>query len=248
MKHRFYDLNVNGRVEEILKNAEILGWDGICLTREFNRDFREFHDEVSGLESNLDILLGARISAPIQKNARKALDLADVILVGGGDEIVNRKASECWEVDILSHPERNQSKDFMHQRNSGIDHVMARFMRERGIAIEINLSEVLNSSRILRARILGRMRQNVILARRYKTPMVLTSGTRDMWGLRAPGELMAFGRCLGMTDLEAKNAVSPTGILRKVRDRKDTNVILKGLEVIDWGGSKPEKKRMYGWY
>jgi len=246
MNRRFYDLNVDGKEpDEILKTAEILEWDGICLTRKFDKNFGKFCDEVSGL----DVLIGAMVTSPVQKNARNALEPADIILVDGGDEAINRKASECWEVDILAHPERNSNKDFMHQRNSGIDHIMARFMHERCIAIEISFAEVLNSSGISRARILGRMRQNVILAKKYKTPVVLTSGARDKWGLRAPGDLMAFGRCLGMTELEARGAVCPAGILKKVRDRKNPNVILNGLEVLDWGKSKPrEKKRLYGWY
>jgi len=247
MNRRFYDLNVSGKADD-LKTAEGLEWDGVCLSRKFDKNFGKFCDEVSGLKPELDILIGARIEAPVRKNARKAIELADLILVDGGEEAVNRKASECWEVDIISHPDRNSSKDFMHQRNSGIDHIMARFMQDRCIAIEINFAEVLNSYGILRARILGRMMQNVILARKYNTPVVITSGAQDRWGLRAPRELMAFGKCMGMTDLEAKNAVSPAGIIKKTRDRKDPNVILKGLEVLDWGKSKSREKKMYGWY
>jgi len=249
MNRRFYDLNVGGEAEEILKTAEILEWDGVCLSRRFDKGFGRFCEEVSGLKSGLDILLGAEVGTPVQRNARKALEMADVIIVTGGDESVNRKASECWEVDILSHPERNFGKDFMHQRNSGIDHIMARFMQERCIAIEINFAEVLNSYGISRAKILGRMRQNVVLSRKYKTPVVLTSGAMDRWGLRAPRDLMAFGKCLGISEAEAKDAVSPLGIVKKVNDRKNPDVILKGLEVLDWGRSNPkDKKRMYGWY
>ncbi len=238
MKHIFYDLNVGAGDEEILKTAQILGWNGVCST-----------GKARGGGSGLDLLTGAVISTPVRKSARKALDSADLILVDGGDESVNRKAAECWEVDVLAHPERNTNKDFMHQRNSGIDHIMARFMKERCIAIEINFAEVLNSSGNARARILGRMRQNVMLARKYKTPVVLTSGARDKWGLRAPGELMAFGKCLGMTELEARTAVCPAALLKKVSDRKNPDVILKGLEVLDWGKSRPrDKKKEYGWY
>ena len=88
-----------------------------------------------------------------------------------------------------------------------------------------------------------------MLARKYGTPLVLTSGARDKWGLRAPGELMAFGKCLGMTELEARDAVSPAALLKKVSDRKNPNVILKGLEVLEWGKSKSkDKKKMFGWY
>lgn len=257
MNNKYYDLHVSAKdFEEKIELAEHLGWNGICLVEDFDSNFKSFSEKIKNVKekSKIDILIGAKISTKIpneiQRKSRAALEYADLILVDGGDEDINRAASECWEVDILCHPEII-GKDFMDQKNSGVDHIMARFMSERVIALEIDFSRILNSYGMLRSQMMGRMRQNVMLARKYEVPIVITSNAEDRWSLRAPRELISMGLSLGMTGETAKKAVeeNPLKIIKKSRDRKDPNVIMKGLEVIDWGNSKPmEKKRMYGWY
>lgn len=259
----YYDLHLHlneglNDLKERIKLAEHMGWDGICLTVDFQgtEALEEFSERISDMrtETEMELFSGAEITAKslqeLRKNSRKALSFVDIILVKGGGDEINRSAAECWEVDILCHPEKLVERDFMKQRNSGMDHVMAKLMAERLIGIEFNFSEILNSYGMLRSQILGRMHQNVMLARKYKALMILTSGARDRWGLRAPRELLAIGKMLGMTQGEAKSAVSenPSRILQKSRDRRDPNIILKGLRVMEWGDQKPRKKRMFGWY
>jgi ribonuclease P/MRP protein subunit RPP1 len=270
----YYDLHVHpekrgeDNIEGTIKIAEKLGWGGICLVEYFqekkSKDFKNFSEEVSKVkkQTNLDleIFIGAKIRGEnIRREARKALQFADIILVHGGINGINRKASECWEVDILCHPESVEGeekkimKDFIHQKNSGLDHVIAKLLSEKKIALEINFSQVLNSRGILRVQKIGRMKQNILLARKYKVPLIITSGAGDEFSLRAPRELAAFGRTIGgMTDKEVKDAIekNPLELIKKVEDRKNPDIILKGLEVLDWGKQekKKEKKKMYGWY
>jgi ribonuclease P/MRP protein subunit RPP1 len=258
-----YDLHVrlNGGLNDLegrVKLAEQLGWDGICLTADFQdiKTLKVFSDRISDMrkETVMDLFSGAEITGKsaqgFQKDSRKALDYVDLILVRGGGDEVNRSAAECWEVDLLCHPEKLAEKDFMKQRNSGIDHVMAKFMAERLIGMEFNLTEILNSYGMLRSQVLGRMHQNVVLARKYSVSMILTSGGQGNWELRAPRDLISIGNILGMTPGEAKEAVSenPSKILRKSGDRKNPNILLKGLDVVEWGDQKQRGKRAYGWY
>lgn len=258
MKNKYYDLHVSAKdFEEKIKIAEHLGWSGICLVKEFNSNSKSFSEEIKILKEKvkIEIFVGAKISTKIpkevQKKSRAALEYADIILVDGGDENINRAASECWEVDILCHPEKTSDRDFMDQKNSGIDHIMAKFMAERSIALEINFSKILDSYGMLRSQIMGRIGQNIQLAKKYKVPIIITSGSEGKWSLRSPRELEAVGLSLGMTKESAKKAIeeNPLKIIKKSEDRKNPNVIMKGLEVVDWGNSKPrEKKRMFGWY
>ncbi len=256
MTQKYYDLHINPEDLETVNIAERLGWGGICVVKDFDTNLREFSERIKLLKekSKVELFIGAEIKTEIPqeipKKARTALEYVDIILVSGGVEGVNRAVSECWEIDILCHPERTGEKDQMDYKNSGIDHVTAKFMSERFIAIEINFSEVLNSSGVLRSRILGRMRQNLVLAKKYNVPVVITSGARDVWGLRAPRELIAFGISLGMKEDYANACVEkiPGLIIKKAKDRKDPNVIMEGLEVVSWGNLTHQKKKMYGWY
>jgi len=187
-------------------------------------------------------------SKNIQQEVRRIRAKADVI-IAMGDEALNRMASECWEVDIIGSPEIHNGRDFMHQANSGIDRVIALACAERGIAVELNFSNILGSHGRKRAQILSRMAQNVRICRDCGCDMVITSGSRDKYGLRVPRDLMAFGILLGMTTEEARAAVStnPQKILKRTEDRNNPDIILKGLEVKKWGSQKKQKK-IYGWY
>ncbi len=188
-------------------------------------------------------------SKSVQQEARKVRQDAEVVIARGSDKI-NRLASECWEVDMIGSPELHGEKDFMHQSNSGIDYVIARACAERGIAVELNFSNALNSRGRKRTEIMARMAQNVRICRDTGCGAVITSGARDEHGLRAPRDLMAFGILLGMSPEEARATVSenPERIIGRHRDRTDPDIILKGLRVEKWGSEPREKKRICGWY
>ncbi len=234
---------------EKLEQLESLGWDCVCFTKEFGSGFSDFLREVEGLRKNspLRLLTGALLNKPVRRNARKALDKADLVFVEGQA----REASECWEVDIISHPEKEAERDFMKQRDSGVDHIIAKNMSERFIALELNFSDILHSRGRSRAILLGRIRQNIKIALKYNTPIVFTTGSDKLSDLRSPGEMVSLARVLGMDEEKAKATLSsnPSRLIEKSRKRRDPNTILKGLEVVDWGElKKPSRKKMYGWY
>ena len=196
-------------VAGVLDASKRFGWHGSCILGGSSK----------GTGQLISALISPRKPGDVQDMARQALEYADIIMVAGGDEEINRAASECWEVDVICHPERVSGKDPLDQKNSGIDDVMARFMAERGIAIEICLSELLSCYGVVRAQLMGRMRQNIMLAKKYKTPIIITSGARDRFGMRAPQDLCSLGITLGMDPGMAKKAVSdyPAMLIKKSR-------------------------------
>lgn len=219
----FFDLHTLQESKELTDFANQLGWARVVKPAEIR-------------------------SKNVQEEVRKVRKSADVIIASGEDSI-NLLASDCWEVDMIGSPETHDSGDFMHQMNSGIDYVIARACAEKGIAIELCFASVLNSYGRRRSQIIARMAQNVSICRDCGCDVIITSGAKDKYGLRAPRDLMAFGVLLGMSQEEAEQAVSrnPGRILKRSAGRRDPNIILKGLEVKKWG-SKPKEKRIYGWY
>ena len=186
-------------------------------------------------------------SKDIQQDSRRARK-SELVMVQGDDKTL-RLASDCWELDLIGSPEMHNDKDFMHQMNSGIDYVIARACAEKGIAIEFCFANVLNSHGRKRSQILARMAQNVQICRYSGCDMVITTGATEIYGSRLPRDLMAFGIVLGMSQEEAKNAISmnPKRILDRSARRMDPNIILNGLEVKKWA-SKQKEKKIYGWY
>lgn len=211
----------------------------------------EFYD-LNGIGDTADFgwtrsVIPRVVMKDILREARK--NRQEEVVIAGGNDNANRLASDCWEVDMIGSPERHNERDFMHQMNSGIDYVIARACAEKGIAIEFRFANVLGSRGRKRAQVLARMAQNVRICRKAGCDMVITSGSRDNHGLRAPRDLIAFGIVIGMSLKEAKAAVSenPGRILKRSGDRKNPDIILKGLEVKKWA-SKPKAKKTYGWY
>jgi len=255
MKRPFYDLHVKpDQTDQAYQTLAGIGWTGACRVTSGGPESKPAEERSVDLSLPMmrGVLITPKTPDSVQKMARCALESGtDIVLVAGGDEEINRAASECWEVDILCHPERVPGKDPLDQKNSGIDDVMARFMAERGIAIEICLSEILSCYGVVRAQVMGRMRQNIKLAKKYKTPIIITSGARDRFGMRAPQDLFSLGITLGMDAGMAKKAVSdyPAILIKKSSDRRGSDVLLAGLEVISWGTSKGnQNKKMFGWY
>ncbi len=215
-------------------------------------EFIDLHVEDPSLASPAGDIGWARVVSPIpissptlcqeaKKRARES-----IILVSGDPSIL-RNASECWEVDLVSPLEDHSSPDFMHYKNSGLDYQIARNCAERGIALELNISKILYSHGRKRAQIMARMSQNIQICRDTGCDIVITSGASDLYTLRSPRDLLAIGVLLGMAPAEAKAALTsvPARILKRLHDRNDPAVILKGLRVL----RGPHLKRKYhGWY
>jgi hypothetical protein len=101
-----------------------------------------------------------------------------------------------------------QRKDFMHQRGSGLNHIMARFANNNDIKIGFSFSTILNSAPVLRSKILGRIKQNIKLCRKYKVKTVIASFARSPFDMRSPENLVSFFTVLGMHPKEAKDSVN----------------------------------------
>lgn len=98
-----------------------------------------------------------------------------------------------------------------------LNHVLARHAAENSVAIDFNMNGIIYNRRGDRARIIGKMRDNLKLLRKYKAPMILTSNARSVYDLRAPREMIALAAMFGMSKEEATSALSdiPRDILAR---------------------------------
>lgn len=142
----------------------------------------------------------------------------------------NRTAVEARKVDILLSPEKSIKKDSLHHRNSGLNHVTCKLAQKNKIAIGFNFNDVLVSNGLKRAKILGRMMQNVKLCRKYKLRMLLGSFANDKWQMRAKNDLISFGIVLGMHPEEAQNSLKTAdSILEEKKEKK--YIVREGIKV-----------------
>lgn len=241
-----YDLLADARTIEAHRR---LGWDGICATVEFGAEFKK--NSENARKTGAEVKIGALLTKDVEKNARKALDMgAYLVLADGRSDDVARAASESWDVDLIVNPEPNEERDLVDQWSSGLDHIMASFMAEREIGYCVNAGNVLHSEGMRRVRLLGRIGQNLMLARKYGLRVVLASGARSDYDVRNRNDLMEVGRMLGMSESAACESIceNPTFFIEKASSRSDQDVIMRGLIVKNWGTLERKPKRKYGWY
>ena len=204
----FFDLHVHGN-QNIIREAERLGYACIAVTRYFEDFNSEFLNEFDNLAESSNIILkkSTEISCKnpeeLRKKVQKSRKRTDILMVRGGDLKVNRAACEDQRVDILSQPYRSR-------RDTGINHVLARKAAENRVAIEINLKTLLKTNLRYRYRVISQFRHIIELQRKFKFPLIITSSANSKYDLKTPQDISALAKCFGMTFEESFDAISKT--------------------------------------
>ncbi len=137
---------------------------------------------------------------------KKTENFKGLVVVNGGNDEINRAAVENKKTDILLSPELGRERDFIHFRNSGLNQVLCKLAKKNEIAIGFSFNYLLNSKS--KELVLGKMRQNVVLCRKYKIKTVLGSFASREIEIRNKSELMSFGKVIGMNGKEIKEALN----------------------------------------
>jgi len=123
------------------------------------------------------------------------------IAVLGRDNDFNRRMIEKTEIDFLVSPERGVRRDSLKQRDSGLNHVVAKVAAKKDIGIVIDFDSIAElKDRKEKALRLGRIMQNVRVCRKAGCKILIWGGD-DLVSLRA------FGFSLGMSSQQVKEAV-----------------------------------------
>lgn len=129
---------------------------------------------------------GVNLGQIINEKTRKTFPVLKIIM----DPSDSRFAFEQTKADIVCDVEHQKKPDFMHHRASGLNPIIARIGTRRGKKLGICLSSLLSAPNT--AQLLGRLKQNIMIARKAGLEVVFFSGARDEWGLRSQTELNAL--------------------------------------------------------
>jgi ribonuclease P/MRP protein subunit RPP1 len=225
---KFYDLCVwTGDLDETIKIAKKLGWNGIGFIIPWNGDkeLEKIKSKIDRFRKHIDIVLGIKIqtskSSIIKKIASYIRKRVELIVVYGGDADINRAVVEIPEIDILI-PGMNKERNF--------DYIMARFAAKNNVAIGFCFTDILYSYKKIRAHLLSNFLESAKLIKKYKTPFILTSGALSPWDLRSPSELISFGKILGFQPPLIKEAISDK-IVKENKKRLSSKFIMPGVEI-----------------
>ncbi|MEK6869468.1 MAG: RNase P subunit p30 family protein [Nanoarchaeota archaeon] len=90
--------------------------------------------------------------------------------------------------------EENQRRDFMHQRASGLNHILCSLARKNDVAIGFSFSSILNAKNT--HEILGRIMQNLRMCRQFKVKTAIASFAKNPYEIRSMHDLKSLFKIL----------------------------------------------------
>jgi len=146
-----------------------------------------------------------------EKEARRIIDFLrgknKFIALVGGDDAFNRRAIETLKINYLVSPEKGFKKDSLKQRDSGINHVVAKEAVKKGIGMVIDFSEISNLEGKEKALRLEKLIQNIKICRKAKCQIKIASFGINKKGVSDEKARKSFGTSLGMSSGQAVEAV-----------------------------------------
>ncbi len=197
---------------DLMKNARLLGFSGICVLAGGKPAGCDGSYAVCG---RLVEAAAGRLRGVVRAGRKGSL----IIAVEGRDDETNRAACEAREVDIL-----------IPGPGTKIDVTMARFARDNGVRIAFEFAPLLHSSLVDRGRVFSQMRMNAKSVVKAKAPFVVSSGALSGFGLRSPSDLVSFAKVLGFPEPAARRSMGGE-LMRENARRLSGKWVMPGVEV-----------------
>lgn len=184
--------------KDFVEVAEALGYSRLIFAYKSEKDAKSADVRIRNLGKGIEIKKAVLVDNPNKKIEGK------VAFVKSSDR--DREFIERANIDLIYGLENSKRDDFMHHRNSGFNHVLAKLAHEKNVAVAFSFSLLLNSDTKRRAVIFGRISQNIRLCQKYSVRMIIASFAKDPYGMRAPKDLRELFLIAGMNQNLVKKA------------------------------------------
>jgi ribonuclease P/MRP protein subunit RPP1 len=220
---RFIDLQIfpgPGKTAEMLSHANHLGYSAVGYGGDTPSD------APIDVISRLDI--APRSQQDLQrmlKGNRRKHEVISVLCLSKG---VARQAAKNPRVDLLRFP-RCPSR-----RTVWLDRQQASLAGEGGCQFEVVASDLLTQDPEKLGYVIKQLKKEVLNARRYDVPVVLSSGADSVHGMRAPRSLAALMSLIGLGEEESLDLVSvnPSTLVERNRDKLSASYVSPGVRVM----------------
>ncbi len=133
-----------------------------------------------------------------QKNLGKAAKKSRFLVVKSSEK--DRFFIESKKIKLIYGFEELYKKDYLHQRASGLNHVLCELARKNKVEVGFSYSSIINSKN--NALLMGRIMQNLGLCRKYKVNIAVASFSSNPFDLRHHHDIASLFKLLGT---DAKN-------------------------------------------
>jgi RNase P/RNase MRP subunit p30 len=135
---------------------------------------------------------------------QKKIDVRVAVL--GRDDGFNRRVIETCKINMLVSPERHHTKDTLKQKDSGMNHVLAKSAVKKGILVVIDFSSINALQGKEKSQRLARIMQNIEICRKAKCAIKIASFANKEENLRDEVEMKAFLFSLGASSQQVSEA------------------------------------------
>jgi ribonuclease P/MRP protein subunit RPP1 len=216
--HKYVDIvhafpEGSDRAQKLRNVARRLGFVDVVVT---------VHSPHWAPDPDSSLTFGVEIISQSVRDLRKQIaffrEKAPIVSVHGGDERINRAACKDDRVDLLMHPEKGT--------HGVLSQVEAKLARKNQVALGLGLSYFWKTENAERSHFLTLQRKNVAVCKKLGVPIVIMSDAYSCYDVRAPSQLKALARILGLNRLDADIALSrnPFKIIASRKGEKRGNV------------------------
>ncbi|MBI2653003.1 hypothetical protein HYX00_06055 [Candidatus Woesearchaeota archaeon] len=192
--------------EKFIEIASKLGYKKLY----FLYDFDNFNQEntqknLTSFENpkNINIEIGFIVN---QKNINQSFKQSKLLVVKSSDK--DRFFIESKKIRMIYGFEEEHKNDYLHQRASGLNHVICELAKKNNVAVGFSYSSLFNKGDQTTPLLLGRMMQNISLCQKYKVKTIIGSFSENPFGMRSPHDVISLFNMLGMDRKKVKESVT----------------------------------------
>jgi RNase P/RNase MRP subunit p30 len=158
---------------------------------------------------------------------RRRFEIVSVMCESKG---VARQAAKDRRVDLLNFPQPDFRRGFF-------DAAEAELASNCLASLEIDVKPLLTLEGPARIRLLSNLRREMVTAREFHVPIVISSGVSDETLMRKPKELAALASLFDLSGVYALEAVSknPGVIVKRNREKLGPKFVAPGIRIIRRG-------------
>jgi RNase P/RNase MRP subunit p30 len=117
------------------------------------------------------------------KEVQNAFKLTNIVVVRASENL--RELIERFPFIYIYGLELSERPDFIHQRDSGINHILLAIATEKKTTFLFSFFHLLSSKKEMQGRIIGRLKQNLLMFHKYKVDFQFVSFSGDIYGIKS---------------------------------------------------------------
>ncbi len=225
---RFADINLKIFDEErMVKLAKEYGFQTIAISISESSHI----DQLIKLGEKYGLAIIRRVNLKPSTISELVINLnrwrlnCEIIAVECNSATITKQAAKDRRVDLLNFPIQNLKL---------FNKPVAELTSNTNVALEVIFNHLIKSERRILPKTMRMLRLKIALARKYKIPVIGSSGASSILELRAPRDMAAFFHLLGLSLDDAVNAFSkyPLEIVNRNRAKLKTEYIGEGVRLI----------------